>query len=342
MQKRATIEDVARIAGVSTATVSRAIHTPDVVSDSTRKAVNGAIDETGFTLNQAARNLRQQRANAIMVLVPDIGNTFFSEILAGIERVASSAGQTILIGHTAKDPLREEKYLNSLINGQADGALLLNGHLPSSFVHRIKGTSQKPLPIVSVSEALEDQIVPHVGTDNARAAETATTYLLEKGHRHILHLRGPLDNILTHQRMAGFQNAMEKAGQIVSPASYIAGDFSIESGIAAADQLLAATEHPDAVFCANDEMAIGLMSQLAAHGVKVPQHISVIGFDDIAFAATASPGLTTIAQPRSAFGERSMHILLDLIQQGGVATRTEEILGFHLIERASVETRGRD
>lgn len=339
MQKRATIEDVARIAGVSTATVSRAIHTPNVVSDSTRKAVNGAIDETGFTLNQAARNLRQQRANAIMVLVPDIGNTFFSEILAGIERVASSAGQTILIGHTGKDPLREEKYLNSLINGQADGALLLNGHLPHTFAHRIAGPRQRHLPVVSVSEALAHQIIPHVGIDNAAAAKAATTYLLSNGHRHIQHLRGPAGNILTAERAQGFAQAMAEAGQIVADHSYLEGDFTIESGIAAAQRLLTQSDLPDAVFCANDEMAIGFMSELASKEVHVPGDISLIGFDDIAFAKTTTPPLTTIAQPRMALGERSMQKLLRLIASGDAYEGETETLAFEIIERASVIAR---
>ncbi len=336
MNKRATIGDVAQLAGVSTATVSRVLHTPELVSDSTRKAVHSAINKTNYTLNLAARNLRQQRSNAIVVLVPDIGNTFFSEILAGIERVASSAGQTILIGHTAHDQLREEKYLNNLLNSQADGALLLNGHLPDSVAAKIRETPGRRLPIVSVSEALADQIVPHVGIDNAGAAALATQYLLDHGHRHIVHLRGPASNILTGQRTSGFARTMKAAGLQVSPDMLLDGDFTIESGIAAAAVLIAAGLMPDAVFCANDEMAIGLMSRLAEHGIRVPQDVSVIGFDDIAFSRTAQPALTTIHQPRAEIGERATQTLLELIAGDTDVGNLITTLPADLVERASV------
>ncbi|NSX55394.1 LacI family DNA-binding transcriptional regulator [Parasulfitobacter algicola] len=336
MNKRATIGDVAKLAGVSTATVSRVIHTPDLVTDSTRKAVYSAISQTNYTLNLAARNLRQQRSNAIVVLVPDIGNTFFSEILAGIERVASSAGQTILIGHTAHDHMREEKYLNNLLNSQADGALLLNGHLPASVATKIGETPGRRLPIVSVSEALADQIVPHVGIDNDRAAALVTQYLLDHGHRRIVHLRGPVSNILTCQRAKGFARTMKAAGLQVSPDMFLDGDFTIESGIAAASVLIAAGSMPDAVLCANDEMAIGLMSRLAEHGIHVPQDVSVVGFDDIAFSRTAQPALTTIHQPRAEIGERATRILLELIAGDNDASNMITTLPVELVERASV------
>ena len=337
MNKRATIEDVARIAGVSIATVSRVIHTPKKVSDSTRTSVHDAITKTGYTLNQAARNLRQQRANAIIVLVPDIGNTFFSEILSGIERAASAAGQTILIGHTANDPIREEQYLNALINGQADGALLLNGHLPEATTQRIKAAPSRTLPIVSLSEALEDQIVPHVGIDNVEAAACVTKYLLSKGHRDILHLKGPPDNILTRQRTEGFMRAMSEAGLDRQPEDFLEGDFTIESGLHAAQDLVARRNLPDAIFCANDESAIGLMSGLAERGIRVPVDISVAGFDDIAFSRTATPPLTTIRQPRAKIGEQAMNLLLELLSSRDMTQNDMLTLPFELIERASVK-----
>ncbi|WP_208347493.1 LacI family DNA-binding transcriptional regulator [Pseudaestuariivita rosea] len=336
MNKRATIEDVARIAGVSTATVSRTIHTPDIVSDSTRQAVFGAIDQTGFTLNQAARNLRQRRANAVIVLVPDIGNTFFSEILAGIERVASAANQTILIGDAGQDPRRAEKFLNALINGQADGALLLNGHLPPSLVERFGPSGATLPPIVSVSEGLEQQVVPHVGIDNAAAACMAVQYLIDHGHRRIAHLRGPADNILTRQRHQGFLDGMKDAGLTVAPDHIFDGDFTIESGIAAARSLVNQTNSPTVIFCSNDEMAIGLMSECAVLGLRVPQDVSVIGFDDIAFSKVASPRLTTIRQPRLDIGEAAMKLLLGLIAADAVPDAAMETHDVQLIERDSV------
>lgn len=329
MNKRATIGDVARIAGVSTATVSRAIHTPGIVTESTRKAVQDAISQTGFTLNIAARALRQQRANAVLVLVPDIGNTFFSEILAGIEKVASAAGQTILIGDTAGEDRRERAFLDYLVNGRSDGALLLNGRLPDGLAESI-AASRGIAPIVSVSEALNPQTVPHVGIDNVGAARLATSCLLDKGHRCLCHLGGPADNILTIQREQGFRQAAGDAHIHVVP-----GDFTIASGMAAAATILALAPAPTAVFCANDEMAIGLIAAFAVRGVRVPDDISIIGFDDISFAQATVPALTTIRQPRLQIGERAMMRLMRLIE-GGDQPVTHELLDVELIERASV------
>ncbi|MFQ6546450.1 LacI family DNA-binding transcriptional regulator [Aestuariibius sp. 2305UL40-4] len=333
MNKRATIGDVARIAGVSTATVSRAIHTPGIVTESTRKAVQDAIAETGFTLNIAARTLRQQRANAVLVLVPDIGNTFFSEILAGIEKVASAAGQTILIGDTAGEDRRELAFLDYLINGRSDGALLLNGRLPQAVAERIAARRGGLAPIVSVSEALDPQVVPHVGIDNRAAADLATTYLVERGHRVLCHLAGPEGNILTDQRKSGFNDALDRAG--VPAFHLIQGDFTIQSGMAAAEVLLSLDPRPTAVFSANDEMAIGLIAALAMRGVRVPEDVSVIGFDDISFAQATIPPLTTIRQPRLEIGETAMRTLMGLI--GAVeAPDGPDLLEVELMERGSV------
>lgn len=315
---RPTIDDVARIAGVSIATVSRTLSNPDVVSERSRKIVMDAINQTGYTQNVAAQNLRQQRSNAVLVLVPDIGNTYFSAILAGIERAASKARMTILIGDTAGSEEREEEFLRYLVNGRADGALLLNGHLPGSLRARLE-TGGVSVPLVSVSEALDAPGVPHVGINNVLAARQATEHLLSLGHKKIVHLAGPGSNILTRDRNSGYQAAMGDAGLT---ATILEGDFSIESGERAASVLLSMPMRPTAVFCASDEMAMGLISALYSQGIKVPDDLSVLGFDDIIFGSAYIPALSTIRQPRHMIGEVAMEKLVGLMG-GGIKAASE-------------------
>ncbi|MEE9455388.1 MAG: LacI family DNA-binding transcriptional regulator [Paracoccaceae bacterium] len=335
MNNRVTIIDVSNIAGVSTATVSRTLHNPNVVTAKTRKAVMNAVHQTGYTQNTAAQNLRQQRANAILVLVPDISNTFFSEILSGIEHVASQANLTTLIADTLNDAHRTENFTRYLFNGRADGALLLNGYLPDSIVETIRNSPQNHPAIVSVSEALDDQIVPHIGIDNIQATQMAVEHLLAKGHRFITHLSGPAGNILTSDRIKGYRNAMVASGLNDSDQHLIQGDFSIASGEAAANDIIAMERRPDAVFCSNDAMAIGLISALVNRGVAVPNDIAVMGFDDIEFARTCIPPLTTIHQPRRRIGEMAAKTLLAQLGIGDFEMPDTSSLQATLVERDS-------
>ncbi len=309
-----TIIDIALLAGVSTATVSRTLNNPDVVSKNTRSAVMDAVKSTGYTLNTAAQNLRRNKADAVLVLVPDISNTFFSEVLFGIDQVASKAGLTILIGNTAKLKEREETFWGYLDSGRTDGVLVLTGQLPDNIERRIIENPQEIFPIVSVSEELSSQVVPHVGIDNAAAAQMATNHLLELGHKRIAHLCGPKDNILTRQRIKGYRKAMLEAGIREDMQILLDGDFTAASGEKAANILLAMDPPPTAVFCSSDEMAIGLISALYELGVHIPKDISIAGFDDINFSRNYIPALTTIHQPRRRIGEKAMEVLLSCLE----------------------------
>jgi len=332
---RPTISDISAIAGVSTATVSRTLHNPDIVSEKTRKTVMDAVSKTGYTQNTAAQNLRQRRANAILVLVPNISNTFFSEILSGIENVASEANLTTLIADTANDPLRTENFLRYLYNGRADGALLLNGYLPESLLETIKTKPQNHPVIVSVSEALGEQVVPHIGIDNQSAAHMAVTHLISRGYKYITHLAGPENNVLTVSRIAGYHEAMNAANLGQQYQQVLQGDFSIASGEHAASEILSMNSTPDAIFCSNDAMAIGLISALNKGGIKVPEDIAIIGFDDIEFARTCIPPLTTIRQPRREIGELAAKTLISLLGIKDYPQLKSSNLGIKLIERSS-------
>lgn len=328
---RPTIDDVARLAGVSIATVSRCLHTPDIVAAKTRERVLGAVRETGYNLNAAAQSLRSRRANTVLVVVPDIGNTFFSEILGGIEREASAAGLTMLIGNSGRSKTREEVYVRYLLNGRADGALLL-AEPKARWSDIPVRAEQRAVPIVTISEVGSDFGPLTVSIDNVAAAEATVQHLISLGHRRIGHVCGPENNILTAQRLQGYRRALDKAGLRHRPEFELPGSFGLDSGRAAFARFIKLADRPSALFFANDEMAMGFLSTASAAGIQVPRDLSIIGFDDIHFAQTCIPALTTIRQPRSEMGAAGMRLLLSVLAgEAPVPVR----LPFELVVRGS-------
>ncbi len=336
MNQRPTIEDVARLARVSTATVSRALHEPGKVSADTATRVHRAVADIGYTLNIAAQTLRQRRSNALLVVVPDIGNTFYGEVLAGIEAAAHAAGQTILIADSAQDPARETAYLAWLRNGRADGVFLMGRpEVDWSAVAPLPETGLRP--VVMISEPAGAPGTPLVSIDHQNGAMDITAHLTALGHRRVAHVTGPDTTGLRSLRLNGWRAALADAGLPADPGLVIPGDFTANSGARAAEALLALTPRPTAVFCANDEMAMGLIGALARKGVRVPQDISVAGFDDIQFAACFVPALTTVRQPRRAMGQAAVALMHRLLGRDGAdqTAPIQQILPHDLVLRDS-------
>lgn len=329
-----TIEDVARLAGVSIATVSRTLHRPDIVSEKTRKRVEQAIEATGYTTNAMARSLRTMQTHVIVVLVPNIGNPFFSEILLGIEAVASAHGFNILIGNTDNKPEREKSFAAYVRGHQADGMLLLNGHVPLDNGGRLQGRPAALPPMVIMCERIPGLSLPTVRIDNEGAAHLATRHLIELGHRSIAHIKGPEENILTKDRLAGYRRALEEAGIPFEARLVAPGDFSIPSGQRGVERILDEGPRPTAVFCSNDEMAMGAIVALKQRGLSVPGDVSVVGFDDIQFAGSYDPPLTTIHQPRRHIGETAMALMVELLESGSVP-EGEVVIETELLQRRS-------
>ncbi|MEP0233166.1 LacI family DNA-binding transcriptional regulator [Roseibium sp.] len=326
----ATIEDVARMAGVSIATVSRAIHHPGKVAETTRKKVNAAIAKTGFTANAMAQSLRSKSSKMILAMVPDISNTFFANILLGLEAVATRRGYGLLIGNTENDPQTEATYLTYTRSNKADGIVLMTGHLPFGAAE----VRQHLPPIVAACEEIAEGSVPFVGVDNQHGARTAVRHLAELGHRRVAYISGPPNNILSTERRAGYELALRQSGLEVDPALILDGDFSIEGGRLAVERLFIRDALPTAFFCANDDMAIGVLLALSQRGYNVPGDFSVIGFDDIPFSSCTTPPLTTIRQPRRLIGEAAMTKMLDMVE-GKPVKAGAVILPVELIIRGS-------
>jgi len=300
---------------------------PEVVASETRRRVHEAIHRLGYTPNAQARILRTARTNVVVALVPDISNPFFAEVIRGIEQVAHQNRYSVLLGDTQYSRDREQAYADLLGTRQADGLITLLPHIP-------RVTMAGRLPIVNACEYVKDRTITSVYVDNVAAAREATDYLITLGHRAIAFITGPMKSPISVDRDQGYQMALASAGIKRDPKLTAEGDFSLESGIRAVESIFARRERFTAVFCSNDEMALGAMRGIRSGGLKVPEDVSVVGFDDIRFARYADPPLTTIAQPMGDIGRESMRMLIEIMNGIDVPAR-KRILPTQLVVRAS-------
>jgi LacI family transcriptional regulator, repressor for deo operon, udp, cdd, tsx, nupC, and nupG len=329
----ATIEDVARLAEVSIATVSRAIHLPEKVAVSTRNKVNQAIAITGYTTNAMARSLRLGKSNMILVVAPDIGDPNFSNILVGLENEARAHGYGVLIGHTQNDAQRGLEYLKFFSSNQAAGMILFTGILP--FGHQTV-TARLP-PSVGVFEPVFNGGIPYVGVDDCVGARKVVDLLLSEGHRNIAFIGESRTRLAHTRRRLGWEQGLDAALVPREGRITLDGDGTIESGRMAVDQLFMRDTLPTAFMCVNDQTAIGVMLGLTARGYQIPSDFSVTGFDDVPQASFVTPALTTVRQPRGLIGKHAMALLLDLLNDRAPA-ETEILLRPDLVVRNSVAT----
>ncbi|MEO7223837.1 MAG: LacI family DNA-binding transcriptional regulator [Devosia sp.] len=323
-RKIPTSQEVARHAKVSAATVSRVLSSPERVSESTRQRVTIAVRETGYTINQAARTLRMQRAKTILTAMPGIGNPFYSTILDAVVTAAASRGYGVLVtGRLGDDPARWlADYYQS---NRADGLLLFDGFLDTRKLHAITGVNTQ-MPIVAAYDELPDPQINSVITDNLQAAERAVQHLYGLGHRKIGHISGPSRNTFPNERLVGFRKAMFEHRLEVREDWIFAGDYEMENGRAAASYFSNLKQMPTAVFAANDEMAIGLISALRKSGIECPRDISVIGFDDISISEHYAPPLTTMRQPREKIGRIAAETLINILEGNVISSDPVRVL----------------
>ncbi len=298
-RRAVTILDVASRAGVSTATVSRALTDPDRVTEQTRAKVVAAIAETGYTPNATARNLRARSTKIVLCLLPGLGHSFWNVIINAVEEVLTRAGYGVIFGDTRNDPVREAHYDRLVRAGQADGVLLFNGRLPGADFAQL----DRDVPITLISNDIPGSGLPIFEIANHDAARMMTEYLISVGHRQIAHITGPETNVETGERLAGYRDALGAAGIPVDEALIWPGKFNLIAGAKAAQKFLAlGGRRPTAVFAASDELAIGFIKTLKDAGLHIPDDVSVAGFDGIDYSAMYDPALTTVIQPRAEMG----------------------------------------
>jgi LacI family transcriptional regulator len=328
----ANIKDVAREAGVSVATVSRVFNDSGLVSEQTRRNVRTVAERLNYWPNGVARSLITNRTHTLGVLLPDLHGEFFSEIIRGIDLSARRAGLHLLLSSSHSDSDEVLAVVRSM-RGRIEGLIVM---APDVDAHSVLQSGAAHFPLVLVDPAMGAQGCDTISIANYEGASAMVQHLIRLGHRRIATISGPSRNVDARQRLEGYRAALRNAGVDLAPELEVAGDFSEQSGYAAAAALLAIQPRPTAVFVANDYMAVGLLSALHAAGVRVPGDMAVAGFDDIALARYVNPPLTTVNVDAFHLGERAFQLMADLLaRRGQSAERVHEVIEARLVVRSS-------
>ena len=322
------IREVARIAGVSVATVSRALSNPEKVSEASIKKVKDAIAKVNYRPNMLARNFRSARSYTIVVMVPNISNPFFGNIIRSVELQAQKMGYSVLLGNTQDIQDREREYVKLAETRLAEGIIQLR---PFQDEDPILHGASFPYLYLCTTEATPG---PCVRIDNVAAIQHVVEHLLKLNHRRIGLITGPSDNPHTVDRFKGYRLGLEQAGIAFDPTLVAEGEYTTWTGADAANKLCDSDNRPTAIVCMNDEMAIGAIQALHSRGLRVPEDISVTGFDNIDYASYSDPPLTTVGQPTDNMGTLAVDLLMRLIQ-GGNLEKEKHIFPYEFVERQS-------
>jgi LacI family transcriptional regulator len=327
-----TISDVAKRAGVSTMTVSRVINNSGYTSQETQERVIKAIGELGFVPNALARSLRFKQTKTIALVLTDITNPFFTTLARGVEDAASENGFTVMFSNTDESEAEEAEHLTTLLQKQVDGVLLVPaGSSNESIVY----LQERNTPVVVLDRRVPGVLVDTVRCDSTPGAYEITRHLLDLGHRRIAMLSGPLGISTSADRAAGYQKAMEEAGIAIDPCWLHYGSFTQSSGYELARAILTLQPRPTAIFAGNNFIAIGAYTALREAGLRIPDDISLVTFDDLPSQLVLEPFLTTVDQPAYEMGYQATQLLLAHLGGEPPAEPKEIILPTHLIIRNS-------
>lgn len=311
--KRPSVKDVAALAGVAVGTVSNVLNRPEIVAESTRRSVEDAIAQLGFTRNESARQLRAGASRAIAMVVMDVANPFFTDLYAGAEGFALERGYSIQLGNSGNLHERERQQLAAFEQQRVRGVLLAPIGDAQGEVERLR---EHGIPTVLVDRVASDVEACSVAVDDVEGGQLAVAHLIEQGHRRIAFVGGPDALQQIRDRLEGARIAVAEHGQRVELVRIPVETLDARCGREAADRLAAleAAERPTAVFAANDLLALGLLQGFVAGGLRVPDDVALIGYDDIDFAATAAVPLSAIRQPRREIGYAAGDLLFREIE----------------------------
>ncbi|HKB94065.1 MAG TPA: LacI family DNA-binding transcriptional regulator [Gaiellaceae bacterium] len=331
-RRRVTIRDIADLAGVSIATVSRVVNGRADVSEETRDLVQRVIRQHGYTANRSARGLSAGRTGLVGVLVPLVHPAYFSAILAGAAEALYDQDMRLLLSPTHHEHAREVSLLDRLTHGATDGALIV---LPEESTEELGQLLEQGYRFVVVDprERLDER-VPAVSAAHASGADQAIRHLLGLGHRRIAAITGPRGWVATEDRRRGYHAALAAAGIMPDPELEVEADFEIGGGERAAAHLFDLPTPPTAIFAGNDNLAIGAIQAARARGIGVPGDVSIVGFDDVEQATVVTPQLTTIRQPLAEMGRMAVSMLVRLLERQRFETLHVE-LGTRLVVRDS-------
>ena len=301
----ATIQDVARRARVSAATVSRVLNSSSNVNPDLARRVRAAVEALGYQPNGVARSLRRRESSLWAVIVSDIGNPFFTSMVRGVEDAAQGSGYSVVLCNSDESPGKEAGYIAAAAAERMAGVIIS----PAST----RDTDVTPLldlgiPVVAADRRLRGTTADTVLVDNERAAEEATEHLIDMGYRRIACITGPRQTMTAEERLAGYRRALRSRGQQWRPSLVRNADFRERGGYEAMASLLGGAT-PDAVFVANNLMTVGALECLVQHGIEVPRQVGLVGFDEIPWADLVRPSLTTVAQPTYEMGRTAGQLL---------------------------------
>lgn len=332
-----SIREVAEQAGVSLGTVSNVLNRPEVVAEATRLRVQAVIEQLGFVRNGSAHQLRAGRSYHLGLVVLDVTNPFFTEVARGVEDAANEAGYVVILCNSDSSPEKESRYLHVLQEQRTAGVLITPVQNDVAYLQHLR---QQDIAIVLLDRPSRARDLCSVAIDDALGGELATRHLLELGHRRIAFVSGSLSIRQYAERRRGARRAIKMAGldpnEIMSELPIVAQNAN--SGEQCVEALLAHTPRPSAVFCANDLLALGVMRGLGQRGIKIPDDIALIGYDDVEFASMLSPALTSIRQPKYQLGRAAAELLLHEINDTEQHQHTQIMYKPELIIRASTQT----
>lgn len=308
------IEDVARAAGVSVATVSRVLNESGSVLPETEAKVRQAVTQLAYEPNLSARNLRKNESRIILILAPNFSNPYYSNVLSGICDVSRNLGYSTLMYNTYDSNAMDETLVVSLFQkNRADGMIILACNRDDRWLEKYANR----YPMVQCSEFVEDAQLAHISVDNRAAARQSVQHLISLGHRRIGIVTSSNRYLSSLDRLRGYQDALEQAGIALDDALIASAspDYSFGSGKQASRALLSLDNPPSAIFCVSDILALGVIAAAGKLGLQVPQDLSVLGFDDVDYTTMFHPYLSTVAVPCYELGRRSMQLLFDLISQ---------------------------
>ena len=331
-EKRATIRDVAKVAGVSPITASRAMQGSELVRPGTREKVVQAATELDYIPNLAAGTLATNASHLVAVILPNMSNSIFADTLQSISDSLRNSGYQLLVGYSDNSPDLEESLVRTFLSRRAD-AIVLTGHVHNPQTQAL--LKRADVPIVEMWSLNDDPLGACVGISNFDAAYSMTRYLLSKGYRNIGFIGGLLENNdRTQSRLDGYRAALRESNVQADPDLIKEVPFEYEHGSFAMRELLSNQQLPDAVFAASDILALGAMLECNRQNLRVPEDVAVAGFDDERLASLIKPSLTTIGVPRRAIGEKVASVVLAALQ-GENVNRCVFDMGFSLVERDS-------
>jgi LacI family transcriptional regulator len=326
-----TIHEVAKKAGVSSASVSHVLNNTRFVSENVRERVKSAMRELNYRPNALARSLRRGETHTLGLILPDSSNPFFAEVGHAIESAAFALGYSVILCNTENDENKEYLYTEVLENKQLDGIIFVGAGENHEAISELV---QNGIPLVVVDRDMGNLELDTVTTENYQGGLLATQHLLSLGYQIIGCITGPSNITPSADRVTGYRAALQQAGIPVDESLLVRGDFHAPSGYSAAMQLLEHDPRPTAIFVCNDMMAIGALRAVSQLGLSVPENIAIVGFDDIQLASYITPSLTTVSQPKQEIGQLAVRLLFERMRDPSLPPR-HNILPTQLIIRES-------